>query len=76
MTVARLERYKLGDIPACLRLLADQIESGSVDAVRMAIVFETSAAGVDYRAFGSEPYTSFHFIGLLDGGKMAFIDNE
>jgi len=62
--VSAFQRYKLHDIPEALRMVANQIEHGSIDAVRCVLVIETADEGITYRAFGDEPFTRGHAIGM------------
>lgn len=65
-TVTKFPLYNLYNIPEALRKLADEIESGEVDAVRVVVVIEPEV-GLDYRVFGSEPFTFAHASGLCHG---------
>lgn len=57
--------YKLTDVPEALRQVANQIEHGELPADRCLLILELeSDKGVEYRAFGKEPYTRAHAIGL------------
>lgn len=62
-TVLKFPIYNLTNIPEALRKLASDIESGSVEAVRVVVAIEPER-GVDYRVFGAEPYTVAHAVGL------------
>lgn len=64
MSVSAFPLYKLHDIPEALRAVANKIEHGDIDAVRCVLVIEEAAGGVDYKAFGEEPFTRAHAIGL------------
>lgn len=64
MNITKFPLYKLPDIPACLRRLADQLESGDEEAVRTVVILELPDGGVEYLAFGAEPFTRAHAIGL------------
>lgn len=64
MNITKFPLYKLPDIPACLRRLADQLESGEEEAVRTVVILELPDGGVAYKAFGAEPFTRAHAIGL------------
>lgn len=58
-------KYNMHNIPEALRKLANEIESGEVDAVRCVVVLEPEdSEGANYRAFGAEPFTRGHAIGL------------
>lgn len=74
MTVAAFTRYKLHDVPEALRLLAHEIETGEVSCVRCMVVLEPDGFGVDYRAFGAEPFTLAHAVGLLEWAKGNVIE--
>ncbi len=57
--------YKLIDIPEALRAVANQIEHGKLPAERCLLILELEGEmGVEYRAFGKEPYSRAHAIGL------------
>ena len=64
MTITKFPLYKLPDVPACLRSLADKLESGEDSAVRTVVILEQLDGGVTYKAFGAEPFTQAHAIGL------------
>lgn len=44
--------------------MANEIENGETDAIRCVLVLEDSDGGMDYRAFGAEPFTVAHAAGL------------
>lgn len=56
--------YKLPDVPACLRALADKLDRGEEQAVRAIVVLEQPEGAVTYKAFGAEPFMQAHAIGL------------
>lgn len=64
MSVSPFTRYKLTDIPEALRLVANKIEHGDIDAVRCVLLLEDSDGGFEYKAFGAEPFTVAHAVGL------------
>lgn len=64
MSVSKFPNYKLPDIPACLRSLADKLESGEESGVRSVVILERADGGVTYKAFGAEPFSQAHAIGL------------
>ena len=64
MSVSAFNRYKLHDMPEALRMVAAQIEHGDIDAVRCVLVLESLEGAVTYKAFGAEPFTNAHAIGL------------
>lgn len=64
MTITKFPMYKLPDIPACLRKLADDIEGGNESAARAVIVLEQSDGAVTYKVFGLEPFPQAHAVGL------------
>lgn len=64
MGLIQFPAYKLGDIPACLRRLADQLESGEEVALRAVVVLDRDDDEVDYKAFGAEPFTRATAVGL------------
>lgn len=64
MNITQFPLYKLPDIPDCLRRLADKLESGEEQAVRIIVILELPDGGVTYKAFGAEPFTRAHAIGL------------
>lgn len=67
MSISAFPRYKLTDIPEALRAVANQIEHGELGAVRCVLVIETDDGELTYRAFGSEPFTQAHAVGLCFG---------
>ena len=71
--VSRFPLYNLTNIPESLRKLANDIESGDVQAVRVVVVIEPDA-GLTYRAFGSEPFTQAHAAGICLGIANKLID--
>lgn len=64
MSVTAFPRYKLTDIPDALRQLANRIEHGEIDAVRVVVAIERETGPFDYKAFGQEPFTNAHAVGL------------
>lgn len=56
--------YQLCNVPEALRALANKIQHGDVQAVRCVVVLEDEDGAVDYKAFGLEPFTRGHAIGL------------
>jgi len=64
MTVSSLPLYKLNDIPDALRQVANQLEHGELSGIRCVLILETEEGNVDYKAFGEEPFTRAHAIGL------------
>ena len=64
MNVTAFPLYKLTDIPEALRAVANALEHGGLDAVRCVLVLEADDGSVDYKAFGDEPFTRAHAIGL------------
>ena len=61
--VARFPRFKLTDVAASLRTLADQIDSGERPVRRAVVCMETEEGGADYCAIG-EDFSRFHAAGL------------
>lgn len=76
MSVSVFPLYKLTDIPEALRAVANKLEHGDLDAVRCVLVLETSAGDVDYKAFGAEPFTRAHAIGLCFSIASEIASNE
>lgn len=70
--VSVLPRYILTDVPAALRQLANQIESGDVSANRVVVVIEPEGETVDYRAFG-EDFTLAHAVGMLTAAQYEIL---
>jgi hypothetical protein len=64
VSVALSPRYKMTDIAASLRQVANQIEHGELEAEHCILILETADGAAEYRAFGSEPFTRAHAIGL------------
>lgn len=63
-TVTAFPRYKLNDVPEALRALANRIELGEISAVRIVVAMEPENERCTYAAFGAEPFTRSHAIGL------------
>lgn len=63
MTVAAFPRYQIHDIPEALRQLANKIEHGDILAERCVVILEDGQS-IDYKAFGAEPFTNAHAVGL------------
>jgi len=76
MTVSAFKRYKLHNIPEALRQVANQIEHGDIDAVRCCLVVETKEGPVQYRAFGEEPFTRAHAIGLCSTASHILMSGQ
>lgn len=57
-------RFKLTDVPASLRTLAAQIESGERPTRRAVVCMETDDGEFDYCAIG-EDFSRAHALGLL-----------
>jgi hypothetical protein len=64
MTISAFPKYMLHNIPEALRAVANQISAGDIPMARCVLVFETDAGEVSYRAFGDEPFTRAHAIGM------------
>lgn len=64
MGVLSFPRFKLTDVSASLRTLADQIDSGERHTRRAIVVMETEAGDSDYCAIG-EDFSRYHAIGML-----------
>lgn len=64
MNITKFPLYKLPDIPACLRRLADKLESGEEQAVRSIVILELPDGSLTYKAFGAEPFPIAHAVGL------------
>lgn len=62
--VTQFPRFKLTDVPASLRTLAAQIESGDRPTRRVVVCMETECGGFDYCAIG-EDFSRAHALGLL-----------
>ena len=66
--IAAFPLYQLNDIPAALRQLAHKIENGDIPAERCVVCIDGGLeAGMDYKAFGAEPFTRGHAAGLCFG---------
>lgn len=61
--------YQIHNVPEALRLLAQKIESGQIEAKRVVVVLEDNESAIDYRAFG-EDFTRAHAVGVLDVAKQ------
>lgn len=75
MTVTKFPLYKLPDIPACLRKLADDIDGGNESAVRSVIVLEQSDGAVTYKVFGLEPFPQAHAVGLCFSASQSILES-
>lgn len=75
MTIVKFPNYKLSDIPASLRTLADRIEREDENAVRCIVLMEPVEGGIDYVAFGAAPFTRAHAIGLCFAGGNRILEN-
>ncbi len=64
MSVSAFPRYILESIPEALRQVANRIEHGDVQATRCVLIVETPEGQVEYMAFGAEPFSQAHAIGL------------
>jgi len=64
MGVIPFPRFNLTDVPASLRRLADQVESGERPTCRVVVCMESEGGGHDYCAIG-EDLNMYHAIGLL-----------
>lgn len=62
-SVLKFPLYNLTNIPEALRKLADDIDRGETEAIRVVVILEPDK-GIDYRAFGPEPFTVAHAAGL------------
>ena len=56
--------YHITNIPESLRQLANRIEHGEIDVKRCVVCIEPSEGDITYTAFGCEPFTKAHAIGL------------
>lgn len=64
MTISAFTRYNMTDIPEALRLLANHIEHDGLESSRVVVVIESPEGMVKYRAFGAEPFTQAHALGM------------
>lgn len=62
--VARFPRFKLTDVVASLRTLADAIEAGERSCRRVVVVIEQEDGGSDYCAIGDD-FPKYHALGML-----------
>lgn len=65
----------LSNIPACLRQLAQQIDSGTVNAQSVMILLDKGYESPDYCAFGNE-FDGYKMIGLMEAIKHMLIANS
>lgn len=77
MTVAKsklsaLPIYKLNDIPEALRAMANRIECGEIDAVRVVVAIEPSDGICTYSCFGQE-FTRAHAVGVLHAAAIEIL---
>lgn len=68
--------YKLNDIPEALRAMANRIECGEIDAVRIVVSIEPSNGQCTYSCFGEEPFTRAHAVGVLHAAAMEILRPE
>lgn len=61
----------LGNLPACLRELAQRIEDGEIQATHV-VVCIAEPEEVNYAAYGPEPFPRWQAVGLL-GAATALI---
>ncbi len=66
--VLPFSRYQLENIPNALRLMAEKVEAGSLEAKHLLVVFQRQDGTTDYCAFG-EDFNKAHAIGLLEVAK-------
>ena len=75
MSVSAFSLYKLHDIPESLRQLANKIEhDGNPSSVRCLVILECDDGTIDYKAFGEEPYTKAHAMGLCHAAIQEIYD--
>jgi len=53
-SILKWRKYKIDNVPSCLRQLADRIESGDTDAQYAVVVWEDEEGDPNYAAFGKE----------------------
>jgi len=63
LKVTAFPLYKLKDIPEALRTVANKIEYDGLSATRCVLIIEGEDA-LSYRAFGQEPFSVAHAVGL------------
>src|SRR5690606_40465550 len=66
-TVAPFTHFNLANVPEALRLLAHQIEASPGRATRVMALLEAEDGETTYRAFGSDPFTRGHAVGMCFG---------
>lgn len=66
--VAPFRNYQLAHIPNALRLMAEKVEAGSLEAKHVLVVFQRVDGTADYCAFGDD-FNKAHAIGLLEVAK-------
>lgn len=66
--VSPFRNYQLTNIPNALRLMAEKVETNSLEAKHMLVVFQRKDGTTDYCAFG-EDFNKAHAIGLLEVAK-------
>lgn len=64
MTIKPFTAYNQGNIPECLRMLANQIEHGEVQAERALVLLEKPVGYPEFRAFGSGHLSYAHAAGI------------
>ncbi len=68
-SVSAFPKYQLTNIPQALRLLAEKVETGELDARHMVVVIQGLDGSIDYKAFGDD-FTKPHAVGLLELAKL------
>ena len=64
MTIKAFTAYNIGNIPESLRMLANQIEHGEVEAEWALVILEQQHGSPDFRAFGSTHISYAHAAGI------------
>lgn len=73
MPIVPFSHYNLASVPAALRLLATQIELGTVPVERCILVIEDLDGGVGHKAFGPEPFSRAHAAGLCQAASLEIL---
>lgn len=75
MSVINFPNYKIDDVEACLRTLADRISNGQEAAVRAIVVLEAEDGRVTYAAFGPN-LTRAYGIGIMLMAQNLILGND
>jgi hypothetical protein len=72
--ITRFPNFNLSDVPACLRKLADDVESGERPARQVVVCILNEDGKTDYAAFGPD-FFWIVAVGLLEAIKVRIRSN-